>query len=264
MSIELEKAGLDRFQRIMTIAKTNPTNCEESDRIIDVADKILKSGHRRLPVLNKKEEIVGMVALMDVLGAYLRKINFKDKISLIMSRDVIFSNSDETLEFVLQRFKLSRRGGFPVLSERKLVGMITERDIVDKFYNVKFDVKVEELMTKKPFHTTPHITIMSCLRAMINTKYRRFPVVDGTKLIGMETGTDILKHLKANNFSDSCLMKTVDSVMIKPVSFITEGKDVSEAIKTMKLENIGGLPVVDENKNLKGFITGRDVLEEIV
>jgi len=57
----------------------------------------------------------------------------------------------DSIEFVLQKIKLSRRGGLPILKKRKLVGMVSERDFVKYFDKVKFGKNVGEIMTKKPF-----------------------------------------------------------------------------------------------------------------
>lgn len=262
--IELEKTGLDRFQSVIRISKINPTFCKESEKITGTVKKILSTGHRRIPIINRKREVVGVVSLIDVLNSFLRRQNMADKISTIMSRDVIFCNAEDPIGLVLQKFKFSRRGGFPVLSKKKLVGMVSERDFVKYFSNVDFGVKVEELMTRKPFYVTPNITIFDCLKSIVNTRYRRLPVVKDSKLVGIETGTDILRYINENEFSFSSLAKPIESVMIKDVISISKGKDISEAIKKMKAKDIGGLPVIDEKNNLEGVITERDILEEIV
>lgn len=264
MSVELEKAGLDRFQKIIKIANPNPIFCKETDKIFTIIDTMLNTGHRRLPVVSKKQEVVGIISLMDILNAYLRKQKFNDSISTIMSRDVIFCNESDTLGQVLQKFKFSRRGGFPILKDKKLVGMITERDIVKHFSNINFGMKIEDMMTRKPLYTNSNVSILDCLKSIVNTRYRRLPVIKNSRLIGVETGTDILSYLKDNNYSESSLMKSVESVMIRDVVSISKDKDISDAIRLMKSKDIGGLPVVNERTILEGFITERDILEEIV
>jgi len=264
MSIELEKSGLDRFQSVTRISNPNPTFCKESDKITDAVKKILATSHRRIPIVTRRHDVVGVLSLMDILNAFLRRQNMADKISTIMSRDMIFCNVEDPIGLILQKFKFSRRGGFPVLSKKKLVGMVSERDFVKHFSNVDFGMKVEELMTRKPFFITPDITILDCLKSIANTRYRRLPVVKSSKLVGIEAGTDLLKYIKENGFSFSSLAKPIESIMIKDVISVSKEKDVSDAIKKMKAKDIGGLPVIDDKGNLEGFITERDILEEIV
>lgn len=187
-----------------------------------------------------------------------------EKISVIMNRDVIFCNATDPIGLILQKFKFSRRGGFPILSKKRLAGMVSERDFVKYFSNVDFGMKVEELMTRKPFFVKPDITILDCLKSIVNTRYRRLPVVQNHKLIGIETGTDILKYVSENEFSFSSLAKPIESIMIRDVISVAKEKDISDAIKKMKTKDVGGLPVIDDKNNLEGYITERDILEEIV
>jgi len=261
--IELEKAGLDRFQKIMKIATPNPVYCKDSDKITDVANKIAKFGYRRLPILSRKKT-VGIITISDILGAFLRKENFEDAIINISTRDVIFCNANETISYVLQKFKISRRGGFPVLDKNELVGMISERDFVKHFSNIQFGMKIEEIMTKKPFFIASGLSILDALKSLVNTHYRRLPVVEDGVLIGIVTSIDFLRYLNKNKFDFSALDQGIDFIFIKDVFTITKDKDVSEAVKIMKNKNIGGLPVTDKNLKLEGIIAERDILEEIV
>jgi len=264
MSIELEKAGLDRFQKIIKIAKLSPVYCKESESINEVVDKIIRTGHRRLPVLSGGGKLIGIITYMDILDAFLRRQKFDEKISTIMTRDVVFCEADDSIGHVLQKFKISRRGGFPILEKEKLVGMISERDFIKYFSDVNFSTKVEDLMTKKPFFVPPKIAILDCLKSLINTRYRRFPVVENKKLIGIITAIDFLKYIREKDLNTPNLKTPIGPIVNNYVFSISKEKDVSDAIKLMKSKDIGGIPVVDKNNTLEGIITERDILEEIV
>ena len=263
MSIELEKAKLDRLQNVTTIANNAVVYCKDSDSIASAARKILSTGHRSFPIISKNS-IVGIITIIDILNAFMREQNMNDSVSTIMSRDVIFSNASDSIGHTLQKFKFSRRGRFPVLNGGKAAGVVSERDIVKHFAKVDFGTKVGELMTIKPFFMQPSATIFECLKSTVNTRYRRLPIISGKKLVGMITATDILKYLSENNFQLSPLSKPVESIMIKKIFSVSEDEDISDAVNIMKEKDIGGLPVVDEKNNLVGFITERDVLEEII
>jgi CBS domain-containing protein len=263
MSIELEKAGLDRFQKITKIAKMHSVYCKDSENINEAIDRILSTGYRRLPVLSGNK-MIGVVTYMDILDAFLRRQKFSEKISTIMTRDVIFCEADDSVGYVLKKFKISRRGGFPILEKKKLVGMVSERDFIKYFSDITFGMTVEELMTKKPFFVQPKISILDCLKSMVNTGYRRLPVVESKKLVGIVTGIDFLKFIRGKDLNTLNLKTPIDSLVIKNVFSITKDKDISDAIKIMKSKDIGGVPVVDKNNELEGIITERDILEEII
>jgi len=264
MSIELEKAGLDRFQKIITIAQMHPSYCKDSDTINHLVETISKTGHRRIPIISKNMKFTGMITIMDVLDAYLRKNNFNEKVSSIMARNITFCERDDTIGYVLQKFKLSRRGTLPILHKSKLVGIVTEREIVKHFSKVNFGMKVEELMIKKPFLIKPNLSILDTLKAIVNTHYRRLPIVDNKKLVGFITAIDILNFMNKNKNFSSQLSNPIESLMIKDVYTAKKTEEVSNVIKIFEKYDIGGLPVVDESNTLEGIITERDILEEIV
>jgi len=264
MSIELEKAGLDKSQKISTIAQLNPSLCKDTDSIKHVTETISKTGHRRIPIVSRRKKFIGIITAMDILDAYLRKQDFNEKISMIMTRDVIFCEKDDAIGYVLQKFKISRRGTLPVLHKSKLVGIVTEREMVKHFSKINFGMKVEELMTRKPFIIKPTITILDALKTIVNTHYRRLPIVDNKKLVGFITAIDILNVMSKNNNFSSKLSEPIESIMIKNVYSVKKTEDVSDAIKIMEKNGIGGLPVADEDNTLEGLITERDILEEIV
>ncbi|MFH0837137.1 MAG: CBS domain-containing protein, partial [Candidatus Aenigmatarchaeota archaeon] len=233
MSVELEKAGLDRFKKIVEFANLHPIHCSENDPISSVVQQILKTTHRSFPVVTKGE-MIGVVTIMDILGAFLRRHYMDDKISEIMSRDVIYCNSNDPIGFVLQKFKLTRRGRFPILEKKRLVGIVTERDFVKRFSKINFGMTVQEKMTNKPFFMEHDASILSCLRSCVNTRYRRLPIVNNRtekKLVGIITVSDILRFIADNNYDYTSLIKPVDSIMIKNVFQISADEDISNAIK---------------------------------
>jgi CBS domain-containing protein len=227
-------------------------------------EEILNTGFRRLPVITKKKELVGVLTITDILDAFLRREEFDKKISTIMNREPVFCNVDDTIGFVLQKFKLSKKGGFPVLKNKKLVGMVSERDIVKYFSDVKFGIKIKDVMTPRPFFIKPNITVFNCLKTMVNVRYRRLPVVQNKKLIGIVTSIDFLRYIKYHDYDFDKLGEEISTIIIRSVIKTTPSKDVSEAIRLMKTRDIGGILIVDRNNNLEGIITERDILSEIV
>lgn len=264
MSVTLETVGISRNENVLKIANVNPVYAVENEKISSVADKIISKKHRRIPIVNNNEELVGIVTTMDILDAFLRKANFNDKISEIMSRDVVSASSDDSINSVLQRMKMSRRGGFPIVRLKRLVAMISERDFIRNFSQVEFNKKVSELMIKKPFFVKEKMSILDCLKSMVNVCYRRLPVVENNRLLGIVTAADMLNFIAGNNFTDTDINREVSLVSIKKPIKIGKDEDVSVAIKTMVQHDVGGLVVVGDNDKLEGIITERDILEEII
>jgi len=261
--IELERGGLNRRDSITTIGNLNPIYTFEWQSISYLIDLILEKQIRRIPILNKKKELVGIITTMDLLDAFLRRQEITEPVSTIMIRDVIFCEESDSIEFVLQKIKLSRRGGLPILKKRKLVGMVSERDFVKYFDKVKFGKSVSEIMTKKPFFISSSTSIFDGLKSIVNTHYRRLPVIENNRLEGIVTAIDFLSYIKENKFEFEALDEPINKIMRKNIYTVNAEVDISEAIAEMKQKNVGGLLVV-KDKKLEGIITERDILEEIV
>lgn len=262
MSINLNTVGVDGREKIMEIATAAPVFCYENEKIKNVIKKMVQTGYRRIPIVSRNKEVVGILTKSDILDAFLRREDFNEKISTIMNRDLITCDENDSIEYVLNKFKLSRRGGFPIVSEGKLVGMISERDFVKKISDITTNITVDEVMTTKPFFISPELSILDCLRAMVNTRYRRLPVVSNEELVGIIAAEDLLKYIHKNKYKFEALDEGADSVMIKNVLTINREVDLTTAVKKMMSNQIGDLLVVEENNKLEGIITERDILEE--
>jgi len=262
MTIKLEAGNLNRFSKITEIANLNPVYCKETDNLNAVVDKAISLNHRRLPVISKDMKLVGIVTYMDILDALLRGQKTDMMVSNIMTRDVIYSNADDTIGYILQKLKMSRRGGIPIIKDKKLIGVVSERDFVKRFSDVNFGIQIKDVMTPKPFFISKKFSILNSLKSLVNTRYRRLPVVENNILIGIVTAYDVLKYLHDHDYNLAALEEPIDFIMKTDVYTISAERDVSEAVKMMKVKDVGGILVTNKN-NLEGIVTERDVLEQI-
>jgi CBS domain-containing protein len=78
-------------------------------------------------------------------------------------------------------------GAIPIVDGEKLVGMITDRDIVVRGVAEKHpgSTKVEDIMTDRLITVTPDTTTKEAARLMAENQVRRLPVVDGERLVGI-------------------------------------------------------------------------------
>jgi CBS domain-containing protein len=53
-------------------------------------------------------------------------------------------------------------------------------------------------------------------------------------------------------------------IMTKDVTAIREDETVREAAERLASDDIGVLPIVDDNKNLKGILTDRDIVVHVI
>jgi acetoin utilization protein AcuB len=115
------------------------------DTPMDEAMKIMRDNKvRRLPVLNAKGVLVGIVSERDLLYASpspatslsiyeLHYLLSKIKVADVMTTEVITVTEDTPLEEAARIMADNKIGGLPVVSNGELVGIITETDLFKIF-----------------------------------------------------------------------------------------------------------------------------------
>ena len=150
-------------------------------------------------------------------------------VSKLMSKKVITVDENETLFHVLKKFVKHNISGMPVMKGRKLVGVVTESDIVgaidafspkihydretgfglilaalkcgDCFEAAKSEMmgskklRVKGFMAKNPITIGPDEAVEKAARLMIKHKVNRLPVLKNGKLIGIIARADLIKAL---------------------------------------------------------------------
>jgi len=115
-------------------------------------------------------------------------------------------------------------------------------------------MQIVNLMTPNPVTVGPHDTLADAKRAMDAGRFRRVPVVENGRIVGILTERDIRSH---TGYLDST---RVDAVMRSPVVTISPYNTVEEAASMMLKLKIGGMPVVSSGE-LVGVVTTSDLLK---
>jgi acetoin utilization protein AcuB len=110
----------------------------------DALDVMNREHIRRLPIVNSRGHVIGIVSDSDLLKASpsdattlskfeLRDLTRKVTMDEIMTREVITIDEDTPIEEAARIMADSKVSGLPVMREGKLVGMITETDLFKTF-----------------------------------------------------------------------------------------------------------------------------------
>ncbi len=85
-------------------------------------------------------------------------------------------------------------GSLPVVEEQKLVGMVTDRDLVINVLAKDLDphkVPVADVATKDPVSVSPDESLDTALQRMAEEQVRRLPVVEDGLLVGILAQADV-------------------------------------------------------------------------
>lgn len=126
-------------------------------------------------------------------------------------------------------------------------------------------------MTENPVTVTPDTSVTEAKNMMQKNKFRRLPIVQDGKLLGIVTDRDLrevspspattLSVFEANYLLDKVLLR---DIMKKKVLTICADATIEEAALIMAQQKIGGLVVVDVKDAVVGIITETDIFKSFV
>jgi acetoin utilization protein AcuB len=124
-----------------------------------------------------------------------------------MKRDPVTAKKDDSFRYAL---KLIRKEGIrhlPVIENKRVVGIVTDRDLRQaapspattlEVHELNFlleRLKIEAIMTKKVITVGQDTNLLEAARLLLTHKIGCLPVVDGDELVGIITEGDMLRAL---------------------------------------------------------------------
>ncbi|MEJ2763133.1 CBS domain-containing protein [Photobacterium sp. MCCC 1A19761] len=102
-----------------------------------------------------------------------------------------------SLSQALGKLLVSKQIGGPVVDEqRKVVGFISEQDMIHKLLKVGYHCQdthnVQDCMRSEVLTVTPEDSIIELAEVMTGQKPKIYPVVDNGRLVGIITRRDVL------------------------------------------------------------------------
>ena len=89
-------------------------------------------------------------------------------------------------------------GALPVIENKTLVGILSERDYTRKVIlkgRSSKDTPVKEIMTKQLVTVNPRDRVTECMRIMTEKRVRHLPVLEGADLVGILSIGDVVNWL---------------------------------------------------------------------
>ena len=119
-------------------------------------------------------------------------------ISRINGRELVTAKPNDTVKKAIDILFDHKIGALPVCeADGKLVGIISERDILKGVHNQRNDIlntKVKDLMTREVIVGVPEDELDEILKTMTEKGVRHVPVMAGARVIGMLSIRDVIEE----------------------------------------------------------------------
>lgn len=134
-------------------------------------------------------------------------IGMTQKLSDIMSRQVNYCIAEDNIYEAAVKMKTWDVGSIPIVSNKQLIGIITDRDIVIRGVAERKpnSTQVTDLMSKDVITGTPDMDVEEAAQLMSKHQIRRLPIVEGTTLVGMIALGDLAIREKYNQQAEEAL-----------------------------------------------------------
>ena len=111
-----------------------------------------------------------------------------------MSRDLLTVEPGLGLKAVAERMVAKDVGAVLVINNGRLVGILTERDILRAVAaGITDETLVSDWMTRDPETMAPDETTRQAAVLMIHGGFRHLPLVDGEEVVGMLSIRDLMR-----------------------------------------------------------------------
>ena len=132
----------------------------------------------------------------------------KVPVSTIMTQNIVKLNSTDDLTKAETLFKTNGIKHIPVVSNNKIIGMLSLNDLLRVCFtesdddtdvnltSVVFNMfTIEQVMTKNVITIKPYTTIKEAAEILVQNDFHALPICDGDNLVGIVTSTDLIHYL---------------------------------------------------------------------
>lgn len=113
------------------------------------------------------------------------------KIKDIMSRDIVTCTSTDLISEIAQSMRALDIGCMPVVEGSRVIGMITDRDIVTRSVAKNGKRLVKDVMSDEVISVGPESTSQEAAEIMAQHRIRRLPVIKNEQLVGFVALADL-------------------------------------------------------------------------
>ncbi|HET91671.1 MAG TPA: CBS domain-containing protein [Chloroflexi bacterium] len=179
--------GLDGGQRIQLVARSTTDDIDVSA----VAKHFGGGGHSRAAAALICARSLSVVR--EKLSAVLQEIvQPRTTVAQVMSWGVQVLSPEDTVAEAADRMRRTGHEGYPVVSEGRVIGLLTRRAVDGALQFDMTDAPVAQVMEAGCVSVSIHDSVAHLQRTMIDSGWGQIPVVDGDQIVGVVTRTDLI------------------------------------------------------------------------
>ncbi|WP_017981070.1 CBS domain-containing protein [Methanocaldococcus villosus] len=232
-----------------------------------------ENGFHHLIVVDEKEgeEEYYLISMRDLLLAH----SWEEEVRSLMYKPHYIHQETPVLDAVCEMFESGQRAAPIVDDNNKLVGIVTDFDIMARAARSKImkDTPVKKIMTRNVITINENDSIGKARALMRDHNIGRLVVVDDEgKPVGIVTEMDILNlivkpkrkmrygEVKGEKYPR--MGQPVKLIMSTPIISVDYDASAADAAKLMEDYDIRGVPVIKMDE-LKGIVTRYDIMKYI-
>ena len=187
------------------------------------------------------------------------------QIKNLMSTSLITIDKDQSLSDALKLLRKNKISRLPVLNNKELVGIISERDIAKKLGSSKYEsmpasrLHVSSVMVKDIISVPQSMRLAEVANIMLENGIGSVPVMEDDKMVGIVSKADFVTLAIDGEYEKICTKEimTKDIISVSPSERLVHARRVSIDNK------VGRLPVMDDEE-LVGMITSKDLMRAFI
>ncbi|MFZ1128984.1 CBS domain-containing protein [Methanoregula sp.] len=168
-----------------------------------------------------------------------------------MTSDVVNVDIPGNRDDVLKILKRTGISGVPVLKNKKLVGIITRKDLLRKPEETQLGL----LMTSKPITIEPDTDIHEAARLLVTHRIRRLPVVEDNKLAGLLSVADLIHAIAQMKIKEE-----IKDTYTSTTFALWEDTPLPLVGRVMEISGVDAIPILNSDSVLQGIISERDLI----
>ena len=112
----------------------------------------------------------------------------------VMNTNVVVAKADATIREASEVMNKYNIGSLVVVKDSGIAGIITEHNVLESVAAGRNpdETKIADIMSPEVVTVAPDSTVEQAVDLMVQHKIKKLPVVDGDKLMGIITASDII------------------------------------------------------------------------